>query len=184
MTPLMRIALGAAAAIVGVGVWQASRDPQVYSAPSDYRVERRIIDGNERVVVYAAVTKLLDCDLDRGDGPLWIEFENEGEDVPPISAFYRPDGTQSGSNAIRGGQSMVLDGYSATIPNRMRGFGGTFTVMIPCQLWTDGPGGTRQWGRNVLATWGPIAVPPPGMSVTSVGAKLTFTARAAAALPQ
>ncbi|WP_062234685.1 hypothetical protein [Aureimonas sp. N4] len=178
MSPFAKFTIATVAAIVGTGVYVASVEPVIYEEPLDYIVERTVVGETERVVVTAPVRKLRDCDLDRGDGPLWVEFYDGKTSVPPISAFFKPDGTQAGRNVLRKGEAMVLDGYSATIPHRMHGFGGTFVVMVPCETWTVAEDGERVWGRKVTAEWGPLPVPPPGMTAESTGGHLVFTARA------
>lgn len=168
----------AALGIVGAGVLAASRPVAVYAPASDYVVSRAAgPDGQDRVRVTASVTKLLDCELERGDGPPWVDFYDSHGDVPPPSAFYRPDGSVAGRTLHGAGESYTLSGYSAVVPYRLRGLEGTFTIRVPCQLYTTGEDGERVYGRRVVADFGPFTVPPPGSTVSSTAGVIAFSWR-------
>lgn len=89
--------------------------------------------------------------------------------TPPPSALYRPSGEPAGSTRADAGEVIVLEGYSAIVPNKMRAVGGSFTVRVPCQRWDLDETGKRAWGEQVIATWGPVPLPPPGAVVTDRG---------------
>ncbi|KQQ90979.1 hypothetical protein [Aureimonas sp. Leaf324] len=124
---------------------------------------RRDADGIDRVYVTATVHKLLDCDLESGDGPPWVDFfDKDDASNPPPSALYRPDGFPAGNTMGNAGEKIPMKGYSAIVPNKMRSSDGYIVISVPCQLWTQGKDGKRQWGRKVVSTWGPVPVPMPG----------------------
>lgn len=72
----------------------------------------------------------------------------------------------TGNTLGNAGQRIVIRGYSAIVPNKMKGSAGRFIVRVPCQLWTE-KDGQKEWGRKVVGQWGPAPVPMPGQVVES-----------------
>ncbi|GGD87837.1 hypothetical protein GCM10011390_03230 [Aureimonas endophytica] len=56
----------------------------------------------------------------------------------------------------------------------MRGFTGSFTLHVPCVLWTTDENGDRVYDREVVATWGPLPIPAPGSIAVGRGGLVSF----------
>jgi hypothetical protein len=168
---LVGVIVGSVTVAIGAivyGVLDATHPDPVYGPVENYTISRRPdADGNDRIWITAAVHKLANCDLESGDGPPWVDFYDDDDGgIPPPSAFYRPDGMPTGNTLGNAGARVIMRGYSAIVPNKMKDSGGTFIVRVPCQLWAP-KGEEREWGRKVVGTWGPAPVPRPGQVVES-----------------
>lgn len=163
---VISMSLLVATASLAWGFYDASRPVGVYAPVDGFEVvRRRDDDGNDRIYVSSTVHKLLDCDLESGDGPPWVDFYDSSDTSnPPPSAFYRPDGFPAGNTMGDAGEAIAMAGYSAIVPNKMRDQGGTFVIRVPCQLWTVDGSGYRTWGRKVIGSWGPVPVPMPSQT--------------------
>lgn len=183
-----------AIAALAIGIYDADSLDPVYAAPSGFTIERRLDDdGNDRVYLDVVGTKLRSCDLESGNGPMWVEF-NDPDDagVPPVSPLFRPDQTRAGKTMADAGETFSLRGYSAMVPRKFsaieadkarvrikdpiweaRDRDGSWTINVPCQLWTLDDAGNRIWGRKVVAKFGPLPLPRKGARIvdTSRGLK-------------
>ncbi|SMC32349.1 hypothetical protein SAMN06297251_10120 [Fulvimarina manganoxydans] len=162
--------LVAAGALIA-GIVVAQTPAQVYADPAGYTVSRLVDEsGHDRVVVDVDVLKLLSCDLESGRGPVWVDFSDPDDvGVPPPSPFFRPDGTQAGKTMGAAGDTIPIRGYYALVPSKLADGDGSWTVRVPCQLWTLDDAGNRVWGRKVVASFGPLPLPPPGAVATDRG---------------
>ena len=159
-------------AALGYGIY-ASTDAggPVYADPSGWTISRRLDDaGHDRVYLDVEVTKLRSCDLESGRGPVWVDFSDPDDlGVPPPSPFFRPDGTQAGKTIGKAGDRYWMRGYSALVPAKMKDGDGTWSIRVPCQLWTLGDDGKRRWGRKITTSFGPLPLPKRGSTLTQVG---------------
>lgn len=138
---------------------EMTEDP-VYDPPRFFAIERYLTeDGGERLRLSATVHKLRNCDLAE---PPWVDFYDADGEIQPPGAMFRADWTPAGTTRGIAGDKWRIEGYTITLPDGMKGRVGMLIVLVPCKLWTRGPGDSKIWGRAIVAEWGPVPVPRQG----------------------
>jgi hypothetical protein len=165
--------------ILAFAFHDAAAPADVYTKPDSYTLERRIdADGFDRVFITATATKLLNCEVQSGNGGQWVDFFDEEQgSILPTSMLYRPDGFPANSTKIEAGQKLDVRGYSTIVPNMLKDRSGTFISNIPCQRWEKDPEtGKKVFGEVVIAQLGPFPIPQPGKSIVQAAGVKTKVA--------